>query len=446
MLNSSESKTIDINVQNKGPSDRFSLRVFPPFVTSGNGQVTTNLDKTTALIDSNTNASFELTFAAQPCVADYTTNIFTVTASSIINPNVKSNESIKITTIRRFPVCISKVSLSNDTLIPGQSLIITTEINNPSDVVSTSFDLITDIKNSAGRIVFPLTTNHIDIIQAKSSKVITNSYQIPQQIGYGRFNIELILQNTQNREVSTEVLSFIIQQFEKPATQKTVKFGILTQDIFLKVRNDGNSAVNATTSETIPLFMNTFINLVDKPDSEQTTENNVIYTWIFYNLQPGEERTIKYQINLWQIILLAVLIIIAVAYAFTYVFTIRITKRHRLFVPVAGSKEIAITLEVKNRTRHTLRDVYVRDFLPAFATVVDRFETVKPMVRKVPDGTEIIWKFDSLRSMDERVLTYRIKPTMEILGEIKLPRASMRYADKKKELKRVISKSVSINV
>jgi hypothetical protein len=446
IINSSETKTVEVTVQNKGSTDKFSLRVFPPFAQSGNGQVTANLDKTTATLDSNQNATFELTFSAQPCVADYVTNIFTITGSSIINPNVKSNESIKVTTIRRFPVCISKVNLSGDTFIPGQTLTVTVQVDNPSDTASTPFDLTTHIKNQSGIIVYPPSTNHLDIIQAKSSKTIQNDYQITQQMGYGRFNVELVLQNTQNMEVSSNTFSFVVQQFENPVAQKNVKFGILTQDIFLKVRNDGNSPVNASTSETVPIFLKTFITTVSKPDSEQTVGNNVIYTWLFYNLQPGEERTIEYQINLWQIVLLGILIIIAVAYAFSYVFTIRIIKKHRLFGPVAGTKEIAITLEVKNRTRHVLHDVYVRDFLPTFGTVVDKFETVKPVVRKVPGGTEIIWKFDSLRSMDERVLTYRIKPTMEILGEIKLPKAIIRYSDNKKQLKKVISKSISIKV
>lgn len=404
-----------------------------------------NLDKSTALVDQNQNGTFELTFSAQPCIADYVTNVFTVTASSIVNPSDQANTTIKVTTLRKFPVCIAQAQLSSDTLIPGQTLTVSTTIDNPSDLAATSFDLVTNIRNSSGLITFPSATNHIDIIQPHSSKVIQSSYVIPQFLGYGRFSVELVLQNSQT-QLSTQTLSFVIQQFENPIAQKNIQYGLLTQNIFLKVRNDGNSVVNASTSETIPTFMQTFVSFVNMPDSVQSSGNNIVYTWIFYNLQPGEEKTVEYQINLWQIVLLGVIIIIAVAYAFTYVFTIRIVKKHKLFGPVAGSKEITITLEVRNRTRHSIQDVYVRDFLPTFATVMERFETIKPTVRKVTGGTELVWKLNSLGSMDERVLTYRIKPTMEILGEIKLPKAIIRYSDRNKQLKKVISKSVSIKV
>jgi len=446
IISSSSTQTVDITVQNTGPQDRFSVRVFPPFIQSGNGQVTANLDKSVATIDQNQNATFELTFSAQPCIADYITNIFTVTASSLVNSATQANVSIRVTTLRTFPVCIAQSQLSSDTLIPGQTLTVTATIDNPSDLASTSFDLITSIRNSSDIVVLPASTNHVDIIQPHSSKIITNNYVIPQTIGYGRFSVELVLQNSQTTELSSQHLSFVVQQFENPITQKTIQYGLLTQNIFLKIRNDGNSVVNATTSEIIPTFMRTFVSFVDKPDAEQTVGNNFIYIWIFYNLQPGEERTVEYQINLWQIVLLGVIIIIAVAYAFTYVFTIRIIKKHKLFGPLAGSKEILITLEARNRTAHPIHDVYVRDFLPAFATVVERFETVKPTVSKALGGTELVWKLGTLRSMDERVLTYRIKPTMQILGEIKLPKAIIGYSGKNKELKKTVSKTVSIKV
>lgn len=445
IINSSSTQTVEITVQNTGAQDRFSVRVFPPFIQSGNGQVTASLDKSVAVIDQNQNATFELTFSAQPCVADYVSNIFTATASSLTNANDQSNASIQVTTLRSFPVCIARSQLSNDILVPGQKLTVTVAIDNPSDLASSSFDLTTNIRNSSGLVTLPPSTNHVDIIQPHSTKIITNSFTIPQTIGYGRFSVELVLQSAQTGQ-SSETLSFVVQQFENPITQKNIQYGLLTENIFLKIRNDGNSVVNATTSEIIPTFMRSFVSFVDKPDAEQTVGNNFVYTWIFYNLQPGEEKTVEYQINLWQMVLLGVIVVIAVAYAFTYVFTIRIIKKHRLFGPLAGTKEILITLEARNRTAHPIHDVYVRDFLPAFATVVEKFETVKPTVRKALGGTELVWKLGTLRSMDERVLTYRIKPTMQILGEIKLPKAIIGYSGRNKELKKTVSKSVSIKV
>jgi hypothetical protein len=101
-------------------------------------------------------------------------------------------------------------------------------------------------------------------------------------------------------------------------------------------------------------------------------------------------------------------------------------------------------LEIRNRTRNEIRDVLVRDFVPAVAMVVERFDTLRPMLRKVAGGTEVVWKIDSLGPGDERVLTYRIKPVVDIVGVLKLPKAYVRFLDRKKEVKRFLSKGVYI--
>jgi rRNA processing protein Gar1 len=82
----------------------------------------------------------------------------------------------------------------------------------------------------------------------------------------------------------------------------------------------------------------------------------------------------------------------------------------------------------------------VRDFVPAVATVVERFDTLRPTLRKVTGGTELIWTLDSLRSGEERVLNYRIRPVVDIIGTLKLPVAYVKYLDKKKEVNKAVSK------
>jgi hypothetical protein len=101
-------------------------------------------------------------------------------------------------------------------------------------------------------------------------------------------------------------------------------------------------------------------------------------------------------------------------------------------------------LEVRNRTRHEIKDVLIRDFVPSIATVVEKFDTLRPTLRKVAGGTELVWRLDSIGPLEERVLAYRVKPSVDIIGTLKLPKALMRYTDKEKKVKRVISKNIKI--
>ena len=121
-------------------------------------------------------------------------------------------------------------------------------------------------------------------------------------------------------------------------------------------------------------------------------------------------------------------------------------KSYKKFATVTGAKEIQIMLEVRNRTRHILKDAVVRDYLPASAQVIDRFDTLRPIVRKTLGGTELSWKFETLKPHEERIITYRIKPSMEIVGEIRLPTANIRYMDHNREYRKTVSKHLLIKV
>jgi len=93
-----------------------------------------------------------------------------------------------------------------------------------------------------------------------------------------------------------------------------------------------------------------------------------------------------------------------------------------------------------------MKDVLIRDYLPASAHLIERYDTLRPIVKKVVGGAELSWKFDALRPHEERIITYRIKPVMEIVGEIRLPKANIRYMDHNKEYRKSVSKHLLVKV
>jgi len=134
---------------------------------------------------------------------------------------------------------------------------------------------------------------------------------------------------------------------------------------------------------------------------------------------------------LWNVWLALIVIGAAVIVAFKYVFKVSVIKKVRLIGPLAKGKEIIVSLDVRNRSLGEVKDVAVRDSVPSVAEVVERFETIRPTVKRTTTGTALIWKFDALKAGEERVLTYRIKPTVEILGTLRLPAASVMFSTKK---------------
>ncbi|MBN2202861.1 MAG: hypothetical protein JW700_01585, partial [Candidatus Aenigmarchaeota archaeon] len=65
--------------------------------------------------------------------------------------------------------------------------------------------------------------------------------------------------------------------------------------------------------------------------------------------------------------------------------------------------------------------VVVKDTVPSGFSITSKFESVKPMIKKIADGVELHWRLGKMGPKEERVLHYTIKPTEGVSGRVKLP-------------------------
>lgn len=56
---------------------------------------------------------------------------------------------------------------------------------------------------------------------------------------------------------------------------------------------------------------------------------------------------------------------------------------------------------------------------------MSKFETVKPLIKKVSGGIELDWKMSKLKPDEERVFHYTIRPTEEASGKLPSARAKV---------------------
>jgi len=92
---------------------------------------------------------------------------------------------------------------------------------------------------------------------------------------------------------------------------------------------------------------------------------------------------------------------------------------------VTKGNEVSISLSIKNRRRQ-MSKVIVRDVVPHYFSVISSFATVKPLIRKIAEGTELIWRIGDMKAHEERVLQYKIKAIKDFVGKVRLPSAHMR--------------------
>ena len=100
--------------------------------------------------------------------------------------------------------------------------------------------------------------------------------------------------------------------------------------------------------------------------------------------------------------------------------------------------EIKIMLEVRNRGSKALKTVLINDLVPAIANVEKSLElgTLRPhSVSHTKKGTKVVWSLAELDGHEHRVITYKIKAKLNILGAFSLPRVVVSFGHGKRKRK-----------
>lgn len=159
------------------------------------------------------------------------------------------------------------------------------------------------------------------------------------------------------------------------------------------------------------------------------------YTWSGSLGKTGSQTiTIVYNYT-WLYILILIAIIIVAAY---YIFRsgIIIAKSASITARSEGGiSELAIKVHLKNRTNRTLYDVEVRDKVPNLLDVKHEFAigTLQPsnILRHDKRGSIVKWVMPELEPFEERILSYKVKAKLSILGDFSLPETVVKYKTNK---------------
>jgi len=123
-----------------------------------------------------------------------------------------------------------------------------------------------------------------------------------------------------------------------------------------------------------------------------------------------------------------VLLIGGVLVAAYYVFRSPVSVQKRVKIVgthEGGITELKVVVELINRSSKTVRQVKVLDLVPHLASVVEQFkDTVLAPSKITPHehkGTLVRWDIDFMEAKEHRILVYRIRTKLSVLGGLSLP-------------------------
>ena len=156
-----------------------------------------------------------------------------------------------------------------------------------------------------------------------------------------------------------------------------------------------------------------------------------------YPLDPGGSEVVNFTTN-YRVMFYTLFIILLLV-----IFYFSVRSPVELFKKAVATKsgdsgalsEIKVTLELRNKTNRTLKNISVIDLVPAIANVEKSLElgTLKPHdIKHTKSGTRVVWTLTEIDGHEHRIITYKLRAKLNILGTFSLPRAQVKYVRGKK--------------
>ncbi len=207
---------------------------------------------------------------------------------------------------------------------------------------------------------------------------------------------------------------------------------LLKYDNILTVTNEGN--VKHTQKVLHPAtFWQALFSF--GADGVEVSDDGRFLMWEV-ELGPNESKELPFTTNYRVIIYLAVLIAGLIIFYFAVRSLVEVKKK-AVTINTADDGTLSalkVTLEVRNKSKKAVTHVSVTDFVPAIANVEKSLElgTLKPKeIRHTKKGTKVSWAMAELDAHEHRLITYKVKAKLNILGTFSLPRATVEFKTKK---------------
>jgi len=236
-------------------------------------------------------------------------------------------------------------------------------------------------------------------------------------------------------EQKMEILS-LLPPFEVTAIEETA---YLKKMRTLTVRNTGNVRNTQIVKDHVSLWM---LPIIRSDGQSKVIDDERYLTWEA-ELGPNESINIPVVINYR--IFVYVLITLLLFGGF-YWYAQSPVSLQKTAITTRGDEgtlsEIKITLELKNHSNKPIKNVTVTDLVPSIANVDKSLElgTLKPQETKhAKNGTKVAWSLAELDAHEHRLITYKIKAKLNILGTFSLPRAETEFERKKGQRRKAYS-------
>ncbi|MBL7147843.1 MAG: hypothetical protein ISS82_03390 [Nanoarchaeota archaeon] len=205
--------------------------------------------------------------------------------------------------------------------------------------------------------------------------------------------------------------------------------GFLTKKLIVTRENKGNIDSVEEYRLSLNSFEKTFTRTSLKPTSIEKEGGVYYYTWNF-ELGPGESYRIVATTNYRDPIIFLILFGFMIYILYTILRSgVSLKKKVLTLKSGSGISDMKILLILKNKGNKMIKNVKLIDTLPRLVKTPEDYGTLEPdQIKKSSEGNKmLIWRLDNLVGKEERVISYRLKSDLHVIGKFGIHKAVCVY-------------------
>ena len=364
----------------------------------------------------------------------------------IVGPHVISLKVRSKTTNEALSVPLKISVTSTSSLIEGYVPTIITNVKIPKEIDPREEIPIEIILNNQNIIDYPdlrveinsnLIKDSIDsTLGPKETKTLPLTKKLDPFTAPQKDNFEVRVLKGDRVLVNSIVTPIEISEYSEKGEADIIKKFLKTEKSTIFYSNDKDY------SGELKIEISFFKSLLSstKPKAEILKEGDKRY--FVWDIKLDENNSMKVTIieNYRTLFVIIALLILLVVIYFIYRNPLVIRKESKdVKKKEGGIFSLKVVLHVKNRSSKSIKNIELKEALPDIAELEKDISigTLKPtrVLKHENKGYIIKWDIDSLEVGEERVLSYKIKSKLPILGDLNLPVTAAKFRYNNKDMK-----------
>ena len=339
--------------------------------------------------------------------------LFRLKATSKNNTQDSISEDINMYVIEVSKIDITIFATDKEYYNIGEEVTLTTSIRNTGTGKSRN----TTLKVELTGLSTDQRTINIPPLEVEQEYMEKIKFVFDRHTDKGTYGLTGILLDESSTVINTMTALFDIEKKSIIKQKRDETSTILEKTITLQATNNGNDRGTARIIEDKSKIPQTIE--FDRKPSEQTINGDTKYIWTC-DLEPLQTCTVTYKIKYW-VYFVAIVVIIALIFAIVH-----LIERPLITKKCEKGRIRTVSIEIKNRGRRSMDGVQVQDMVPIMFNVAESSTTIKPSsIKRKKNGTLLVWKLGKLAPKDERIISYKIKPILDVEGRVSLPKAKL---------------------